>query len=62
MQRPNTTRFPWEADGVMVRSFESPPIGPGQPWSFTFEQPGTYPCVCDLHAGREGIVTVAAGC
>ena len=93
-QRPNTTRFPWEGDGVMLQgnrfvpaertvaaggaltwvnldredhnvlardlSFESPLIGPGQAWSFTFPTPGRYAYVCDLHAGMEGVVTVTS--
>jgi plastocyanin len=42
-------------------SFESPLIKPGESWTFTFTQPGTYPYVCTLHRGMEGVVTVAAG-
>jgi plastocyanin len=39
-------------------TIESPLIGPGETWSHTFIQPGTYHYVCDLHANMEGVVTV----
>jgi plastocyanin len=41
-------------------SFESPVIGPGASWSHTFDTPGTFAYVCDLHANMEGTVTVTS--
>jgi plastocyanin len=37
----------------------SPLIKPGESWSYTFETPGTYAYVCDLHTGMEGVIVVA---
>ena len=36
----------------------SPPIDPGQSWSYTFQAPGTYQYLCDLHANMVAVVTV----
>jgi plastocyanin len=39
-------------------SFESPVLNPGESWSFTFAQPGTFAYFCDLHANMAATVTV----
>jgi len=39
-------------------SVQSPLIHPGQSWSHTFDAPGTYAYVCDLHANMDGVVVV----
>ena len=39
-------------------SIQSPLIKPGESWSHTFNQPGSYPYVCDLHANMDGVVVV----
>ena len=38
----------------------SPLVKPGESWSFTFDTPGTYAYVCDLHTGMAGVITVSA--
>jgi plastocyanin len=38
----------------------SPLVKPGESWSFTFDTPGTYAYVCDLHTGMEGVINVSA--
>jgi plastocyanin len=50
-----------EAHDVIERfslAFESPLINPGETWAMTFDTPGTYAYVCDLHANMEGVVNV----
>jgi plastocyanin len=39
-------------------SFMSPLIKTGETWSYTFDAPGTYSYVCDLHVNMEGVVVV----
>lgn len=39
-------------------SIQSPLINPGASWSYTFNQPGRFAYVCDLHANMEGVITV----
>ena len=41
-------------------SILSPLIKPGESWAFTFEAPGTYAYLCDLHTGMEGVINVTA--
>jgi plastocyanin len=38
----------------------SPVVKPGESWFFTFDTPGTYAYLCDLHTGMEGVINVAA--
>jgi len=38
--------------------FVSPLINQGEWWQLTFDTPGYYQYVCDLHANMEGAVTV----
>jgi plastocyanin len=38
----------------------SPLIKPGETWAFTFETPGTYAYVCDLHTNMQGVINVTA--
>jgi plastocyanin len=38
----------------------SPLVKPGESWSFTFDTPGTYTYLCDLHTGMEGVINVSA--
>jgi plastocyanin len=33
-------------------------VGAGGTFSFTFDEPGTYPYYCSIHAGMDGVVTV----
>jgi plastocyanin len=40
--------------------FESPLINPGEAWMLTFDVPGVFDYVCDLHANQEGVVVVLA--
>jgi plastocyanin len=40
--------------------FESPLINQGESWAMTFDTPGSYQYVCDLHANMEGVVVVLA--
>jgi plastocyanin len=50
-----------EAHDVVERfalAFESPLLKTGETWAKTFDTPGTYAYVCDLHANMEGVVTV----
>jgi plastocyanin len=39
-------------------SFDSGNLNPGQSYSFTFPTPGTYPYVCQYHAGMQGTIVV----
>jgi plastocyanin len=39
-------------------SFDSGNLNPGQSFSFTFSTPGTYPYVCQYHAGMQGTIVV----
>ncbi|HEX2035673.1 MAG TPA: cupredoxin domain-containing protein [Chloroflexota bacterium] len=63
---PTGTTIKWvntdvEQHNVVARdlSYESPLIQPGEHWTFTYTSPGTYPYVCDLHAGMDGVIIVA---
>jgi plastocyanin len=50
-----------EAHDVIERSailFETPLVNAGESISLTFNTPGTYAYVCDLHANMEGVITV----
>lgn len=38
--------------------FISPIFGLGEAWQLTFDTPGAYQYVCDLHANMEGVVLV----
>lgn len=38
----------------------SPVIKPGETWAFTFDTPGSYAYLCDLHTGMEGVINVTA--
>ncbi len=38
--------------------FISPLINQGEWWQLTFDTPGTYAYVCDLHANMEAVITV----
>ena len=40
--------------------FNSGTIGPGQSWSYTFAQPGTFEYSCEFHPWMKGTVTVLA--
>ena len=42
-----------------VDSFYSPVISNGQTWSLTFDTPGRYAYLCDLHANMEAVLVVA---
>ena len=39
-------------------SFDSGNLNPGQSYSFTFSTPGTYPYICQYHAGMQGSIVV----
>ena len=39
-------------------SFDSPDFGQGETFSFTFNEPGTYPYVCGIHDSMTGTVVV----
>jgi plastocyanin len=39
-------------------SFDSGNLNPGQSFSFTFHTPGSYPYVCQYHAGMQGAIVV----
>ncbi len=39
-------------------SFDSGNLNPGQSYTFTFHTPGTYPYVCQYHAGMHGTIIV----
>jgi plastocyanin len=39
-------------------SFDSGNLNPGQSFSFTFSTPGSYPYVCQYHAGMQGTIVV----
>jgi plastocyanin/sugar lactone lactonase YvrE len=39
-------------------SFDSGNLNPGESFSFTFHTPGTYPYVCQYHAGMQGTIVV----
>jgi plastocyanin len=41
--------------------FESPLVPPGGSWALAFTQAGSFPYVCTLHRGMEGVVTVTSG-
>src|SRR5262245_21604760 len=38
----------------------SPVVKPGESWSFTFDTPGTYAYLCDLHNNMTGVITVSS--
>jgi plastocyanin len=38
----------------------SPVVKPGESWSFTFDTPGTYNYLCDLHNNMTGVITVTS--
>jgi len=38
--------------------FSSPLVNTGETWQLTFDAPGVYQYVCDLHANMEGVVVV----
>ena len=42
-------------------SFNSGNLDPGQSWSFTFTDPGTYTYHCSYHSWMEGTVIVKSG-
>ena len=42
-------------------AFTSPLIATGEVWQLTFDTPGTYAYVCDLHGNMAGVVTVVEG-
>ena len=53
----------WDAelhDVVELNSlaFLSPLINTGEVWQYTFDTPGTYVYVCDLHGNMDGVVYV----
>ena len=39
-------------------TFASPLFGPGETYSYTFTEPGTYPYICSIHPSMRGTVTV----
>jgi plastocyanin len=39
-------------------SFDSGNLSPGQSYAFTFSTPGSYPYVCQYHAGMHGTIVV----
>ena len=39
-------------------SFDSPDFGQGETFSFTFNEPGTFPYVCGIHDSMTGTVVV----
>ena len=39
-------------------SFDSGNLNPGESFSFTFHTPGSYPYVCQYHAGMQGTIVV----
>ena len=39
-------------------SFDSGNLNPGQSFAFTFSTPGSYPYVCQYHAGMQGTIVV----
>jgi plastocyanin len=41
--------------------FMSPLMKTGETWAFTFDAPGTYGYLCDLHEGMVGVVNVVDG-
>jgi plastocyanin len=41
--------------------FDSGLLSPGQDWSFTFIEPGSYTYHCSLHSWMKGVVNVIAG-
>jgi plastocyanin len=41
--------------------FMSPLIKTGEAWSYTFDTPGSYGYLCDLHADMVGVVNVVEG-
>jgi plastocyanin len=38
---------------------ESPDIATGETFSFTYDDPGTYPYICGIHPSMKGTVTVS---
>ena len=61
---PGTT-VSWRNDGTVTHTVTSSVFGaqrlaPGQSFSYTFTSAGTYPYVCDIHAGMAGTVSVGA--
>ncbi len=39
-------------------TYGSPFIKTGETWAFTYDTPGTYAYLCDLHRGMEGVIVV----
>lgn len=61
---PGTT-VTWRSNGALTHTVTSTVFGaqrlaPGQSFSYTFAAAGTYPYVCDIHAGMAGTVSVGA--
>lgn len=67
---PVGTTVVWEQDGSFAHtvtaddgSFDSGTLNSGQRFSFTFDEPGTYPYYCEFHGGEggsgmSGVITV----
>ena len=60
----NTMHFATSGDGATMTPdgvFDSGMMNPGDTFSFTFEEPGTYPYYCMVHAWMVGTVIVGEG-
>ena len=44
--------------GSVSGTWNSGPLGQGQSFSFTFNEPGTFPYFCQIHSSMTGTVTV----
>lgn len=53
----NTANGPHDVTGTMW-AWQSPTLEPGESFSRTFAEPGTYPFSCSLHPGMAGIIEV----
>lgn len=53
-----TSGAPEDADAGAI--FDSPELAPGETYSFTFREPGTYPYFCIVHPRMRGVVEVSS--
>jgi plastocyanin len=45
----------------LADSFSSGIFNPGQSFSLTFNEPGVYPYVCNIHPAMSGVIVVEPG-
>lgn len=63
---PAGTTVTWTNEDTFAHSIQpeadlfptSPDIGPGETFSHTYEEPGTYPYICGIHNSMTGAVVV----